>query len=193
MRYLLASGSLAPWGQAAAIIIALYVFVSIIVGLVLTAALMFLFAWIREKAELVKKLRPTVLQMNEALAASQRGDPLPPEVADNKIIATVASVPKVAATLPARASSIEQQVERGSDRVADAVIELRARTEMVKGIARAFFLPGLARPRAGVPIEQRAAQAEREQIVERQREQAAATERPGEEPFMEQEIIIRSR
>lgn len=192
MGYVLASGGLAPWGQAAAIIIALYVFVSIIVGLVLAAALMFLFAWIREKAELIKMLRPTVLQMNEALEASQRGDPLPPEVADKKIIAAVAKVPKVAATLPARASSIEQKVERGSDRVAGVVIEFRARTEMVKGIAKAFFLPGLTKRRVSVPIEQ-PIQAEREQIAEPQREEVVVAERSGEEPYMEQEIIIRSR
>lgn len=192
MGYVLASGGLAPWGQAAAIIIALYVFVSIIVGLVLAAALMFLFAWIREKAELIKMLRPTVLQMNEALEASQRGDPLPPEVADKKIIAAVAKVPKIAATLPARASSIEQKVERGSDRVAGVVIEFRARTEMVKGIAKAFFLPGLTKRRVSVPIEQ-PIQAEREQIAEPQREEVVVAERSGEEPYMEQEIIIRSR
>ena len=192
MGYVLADGGLAPWGQAAAIIIALYVFISIIVGLVLTAVLMFLFAWIREKAELIKMLRPTVLQVNEALEASQRGDPLPPGVADNKIIAAVAKVPKVAATLPARASSIEQKVERGSDRVANAVIEFRARTEMVKGMARAFFLPGLTRPRVSVPIEQ-PIQAEREQVAEPQREEVVIAERAGEEPFMEQEIVIRSR
>ena len=192
MGYVLASGGLAPWGQAAAIIIALYVFVSIIVGLVLAAALMFLFAWIREKAELIKMLRPTVLQMNEALEASKRGDPLPPEVADKKIIAAVAKVPNVAATLPARASSMEQKVERGSDRVAGVVIEFRARTEMVKGIAKAFFLPGLTKRRVSVPIEQ-PIQAEREQIAEPQREEVVVAERSGEEPYMEQEIIIRSR
>lgn len=192
MGYVLASGGLAPWGQAAAIIIALYVFVSIIVGLVLAAALMFLFAWIREKAELIKMLRPTVLQMNEALEASQRGDPLPPELADKKLIAAVAKVPKVAATLPARASGIEQKVERGSDRVAGAVIEFRARTQMVKGIAKAFFLPGLSKQRVSVPIEQ-PIQAEREQVAEAQREEVVVAERSGEEPYMEQEIIIRSR
>jgi hypothetical protein len=192
MGYVLAGGGLAPWGQAAAFIIGLYVFVSIIVGLALTAALMFLFAWIREKAELIKKLRPMILEMNEALEASRRGDPLPPEVADNKIVATVARVPRAAATLPARASSIEQKVERGSDRVAAAVIEFRARTEMVKGMAKAFFLPGLTRRRAAVPVEQ-IERVKREEVVEPQREEVVAAERPGEEPYLEQEIVIRSR
>ncbi len=74
MDYVLASDGLAPWGQAAAIVLALYLFVSIVVGLALVAALMFGFAWIREKAELLRRLRPQVMQINQAALATKRGD-----------------------------------------------------------------------------------------------------------------------
>lgn len=185
MGYALADGGLAPWGQAAAFIIALYIFISIVIGLVLAAALMFLLAWMRDKAELIKKLRPTVNELNQALEASMRGDPLPAEVVDNRLVKAVAQVPKVAATLPERSSEIGQKVEQGSDRVAGAVIELRARTQQAKAMVRAFFLPGLARSRVIAPttpaqqVEQ-IAQAERERTVEVARE----------EPPLEREIVI---
>ncbi len=177
----LVSNGLAPWGQAAAFIIALYVFVSIIIGLVLVAVLMFLLAWLREKSELIKKIRPNLDQLNQALLAVKRGDPLPSEVADNKLMQVVTQVPKVAATLPEKASNIEQKVERGSDRVAGAVIELRARTEMVKSMAKAFFLPGLTKRRVSPPAAP---------VAQPEREQVAAAETRREEPPMEQEIVI---
>ena len=161
---LLADSGLAPWGQAAAIILALYLFITVILGLVLTAALMFTLTWLREKAELLKKVRPAINQVNYALETAQRGEPLPPELADNQFAQVVSQIPRVAATLPARASAVEQKVEQGSDRVVHAVIEFRARTEMVKGMARAFFLPGLTRSRAR-PAPQTSAQREQEPVV----------------------------
>src|SRR5260370_14203890 len=122
MGYHLADSGLAYWGQAAAIILGLYLFAVVIIGLALATVLMFALAWLREKAELLKKLRPTVNQMNRALVAAQQGEPLAPEVADNQFIQVVAKIPRVTATLPATASAIEQKVEQGSNRVAGAVI-----------------------------------------------------------------------
>jgi|SRR5581483_4538212 len=186
MGYVLASGGLAPWGQAAAFIIALYIFISIVVGLALAAALMFLLAWLREKSELIKKLRPTVNEINEALEASRRGDPLPAEMADNRLVKAVAQIPKVAATLPGRSSEIEQKVEQGSNRVAEAVIEFSARTQQAKALVRAFFLPGLTRSRAIAPT---TPTQQVEQIVQAERERAAEITHE-EEPLMEREIVI---
>src|SRR5258708_29815576 len=48
---------------------------------------------------------------------------------DNKIVRAVAEI-------PARASSIEEKINQGSDRLAGAVIEFRARTAMVQGIVK---------------------------------------------------------
>lgn len=184
MGMMSAWGGLAPWGQAAALVLLLYVFVSIIIGVVLTAVLMFLFAWVREKAELVKKLHPALDQVNEALVAAQRGEPVPDAVAENKLVQIVTKVPKVANSALSTTTSIEQKVDTGSARVADAVIEFRARTEMVKTMARAFFLPGLTKPRR---------LAAEQQVVLRESEPVGPPMivEPREEPPMEQEIIIR--
>jgi hypothetical protein len=184
MDYVLASDGLAPWGQAAAIVLALYLFVSIIVGLALTAALMFGLAWIREKAELLRQLRPQVMQINRAAIAAKRGDPLPSEVADNKIVSTIVQVPKIAGNVAARTSSIEQTVDHGSQRVANVVIEFYARTAMVKGMARAFFLPGLTKARPVAPVVQTVKQPEPEA------EQIQVVQAPQEERPLEQEIVI---
>ena len=189
MNYVLASNGLAPWGQAAAIILALYLFLSIIVGLALAAVLLFGFAWIREKSELLRKLRPQIVQLNKAALASKRGESLPREVADNKIIAAVVQAPKVASNVAARASSIEQKVDQGSDRVAQVVIEFHARTAMVKGMAKAFFLPGLTtRPRPASPIAQPVAQPQTPEP-----EQIEVAQGPLEERPLEQEIVITQR
>jgi hypothetical protein len=183
MELVLASGWLAPLGQAAGFILAIYLFVSILLGLLLTAALMFGFAWIREKSELIKKLRPFVNELNRSLEASKRGEPLPEEMADNRLVQAVTQAPRVTANWPGAANAIEQKVEQGSDRVANAVIEFRARTAMVKGIARAFFLPQTMRPRRHIPVEQ---------AIELEQRQVAGPQvaREPEPPIYEEEITI---
>jgi predicted PurR-regulated permease PerM len=144
---------LAPVGQVAAIILVLYLFVSVLIGLVLAAVLMFILAGLREQAEHIRKLRPAINRLNYALTSAQKGEPLPEEVADNQFFQAISQIPRVAATLPAKASAVEQSVEQNSNRVAHAVIEFHARTEMVKGMAKAFFLPGLTRSRSGRIVE----------------------------------------
>ena len=187
MDYVLASNGLAPWGQAAAIVLALYIFLSIIIGLALAAALLFGFSWIRQKSELLRQLRPHIVELNKAAIAARRGDPLPREVADNKIMSAIVQVPKVTNNIAARASSIEQKVDQGSDRVAGAVIEFHARAAMVKGMAKAFFLPGLTRSRPAAPLVQTVKQQEREP------EQTQVVQPPREERPLEREIVITQR
>lgn len=148
MFVVLASDPLAPWGQAAAILIALYLFVVVLIGLALALVLMLALGWIQQKSELVKRLRPTVDSVNTTSEAALSGKLPPPSNSDNKLIRTVAEVPEYA-------HIAEQKVELASDRVAHAVIEYRARTEMVKGMAKAFFLPGLTnRPQIQTALEQ---------------------------------------
>lgn len=182
MDYVLASNGLAPWGQAAAIVLALYVFLSIIVGLALAAALLFGFSWIRQKSELLRQLRPRIVELNKAALAAKSGASLPREVADNKIMSAIVQVPKITNNVAARAKSIDQKIDQGSDRVASAVIEFHARTAMVKGMAKAFFLPGLTRTRpVALPV----------QTVEQQQTQVAQP--PIEERPLEREIVITQR
>lgn len=182
----LADSGLAPWGQAAAIILAVYLFASIMIGLVLAAALMLTLAWLREKAEQIKKIQPAVNRINHALVSAQKGEPLPLDMADNQLMQAVSQIPRVAATLPAKASAVEQKVEQGSDRVMHAVIEFHARTEMVKGIAKAFFLPGLTRSRPAAPTRT-------QPIVEREPEPVVMPREGIIEPLPYEEIMIVQR
>ncbi len=136
MLYALASDPLAAWGQAAAIVLLVYTLVSILIGLVLALVLLLGLTWVRDKAELIKKLRPTVDSVNITTEEAIKGTLPAARAGDNKLVRAVAEI-------PAQANAIEQKVEQGSDRVAGAVIEFRARTMMAKGIVKAFFLPGL--------------------------------------------------
>src|SRR6266480_8132126 len=140
MLYVLADDPLALWGQVAAIILLFYMFLFVIIGLAVALGLMLGLAWTRQKVVLIKRLRPTVDSVNTTSEAAIKGALPPAGSNDNKIVRTVAEV-------PAYTHTIEKKVEEGSDRVASAVIEFRARTEMVKTVAKAFFLPGLAHRR----------------------------------------------
>lgn len=136
MLYILADNPLAAWGQAAAIVLAIYLFIFILIGLALTAALMFGFAWVHQKAGLVKKLQPMVNNINTTAESAIKGEPLPASVHENKIVQTAAEV-------PAKIDNIDKKIEQGAERVAGVVIEFRARTKMAERMLKAFFLPGL--------------------------------------------------
>jgi phosphate/sulfate permease len=177
MGNMLTSGGLAPWGQAAAFIIALSLFLSLIVGLALTMALFFLLAWLREKSEQIKKVRPLVNEISQALSTSQPGETPPVEKAESRLASIVARVPQVTGTLPAKASEIERQVEGGSDRMAGMVIEFHARARQTTGFLQALFLPGLTKRHAPV------AHSEQAQV------QITCSEHI-QEPPLEQEIVI---
>ena len=141
MQYVLASDPLAPFGQAGAIILAIYMFVWFVIALALSAALMFAFAWVRQKSEVLKKLRPMVDKVNTTTRSAMSGTlsaAQPDDKQMDKIVRTLAVVPE-------SVHEVDKKVEATSDRVARAVIEFRARTMMVKGMAKAFFLPGLTR------------------------------------------------
>jgi hypothetical protein len=136
MYIFLASDPLSVLGQISALILLLYLFVLILIGLALALVLLIGMTWVREKASFIKKIRPTVDSVNNTTQSAINGTL--PEAGDgeNKIIRT-------AAEIPASTRKVETKVEQGSERVANAVIEFRARTMMAKGILKAFFLPGL--------------------------------------------------
>ena len=131
---------LAAWGQIAAIVIGIFVFVFAIIALAFNLAMSFGLAWVREKTEAVKMLRPTVESINKTTASALQG--VPPSANENTIVRTVANI-------PARVQAIDKQVDRTTERAANAVIEFRARTVQAQTVLKAFFLPGLTRqPRA---------------------------------------------
>jgi hypothetical protein len=121
-------------GQIATIIICLFMLVLIILAVAFNLAMAFGMSWLAQKIQAIKLLRPTVESVNKATESTLEG--LPPDQIENTAIRTVASIP---ATL----HRIEEKVDQGTDKVADAVIEFRARTVQAKTILKAFFLPGL--------------------------------------------------
>ena len=136
MYIFLASDPLSVLGQISALILLLYLFVLILIGLALALVLLLGMTWVREKVSLIKKIRPTVDSVNTTTQSAINGTLPEAKEGENKIIRT-------AAEIPASTRKVEMKVEQGSERVANAVIEFRARTMMAKGILKAFFLPGL--------------------------------------------------
>ncbi|HEU5227071.1 MAG TPA: hypothetical protein VFU49_04600 [Ktedonobacteraceae bacterium] len=127
---------LAAWGQIAAIVICIFIFVFVLISLVFNIVMTFGLSWVRQKAELVKMLRPTVASLNKVTESVAQG--VPPSENENALVRTVAS-------LPARMQTVDKQVEQTSDRVAKTVIEFRARTVQAQTMLKVFFLPSLAR------------------------------------------------
>ncbi|GER85023.1 hypothetical protein KTAU_36590 [Thermogemmatispora aurantia] len=148
----LAADPLETWGQIAAIVLAIELFVFVLLALGLSIGLFFAFAWVQEKSELIKRLRPVVDQLNQALETSPTERSTEGGALEHPLVQGVVS-------LPERVRAVDRRVEQGSDRVAEAVIEFRARTVMVKEMARAFFLPGLVRREARQRELRRAAEA----------------------------------
>lgn len=136
MYIFLASDPLAAWGQIAAIILLLYLLVFILIGLVIALALLSGMTWVREKIELIKRVRPVVNSVNSTTQAAIDGT-LPQAREDENMVV------RTAVEIPAYTRTLEAKVDQGSNRVASTVIEIRARTMMAKGVAKALFLPGL--------------------------------------------------
>lgn len=179
---------LAALGQAAAIILGIYLFISIILGLVLAAVLMFGFSWIREKSEQLNKIRLHLNDLNRSLKEAQNGIYQPETTTDNKVVQTLARVPALASQMPGKASQIEQNIEQKSDRVASAVIEFQARSAMVKRMARAFFIPQTLRSRQIVVVEKAT-----ELVPEPLTQSPAQVQREEPPRYEEEMIIIQSR
>jgi hypothetical protein len=148
MAFLL-SDLLAQLGQVAAIILGIYMLVNILIGLVFAVVFMFAVSWIAEKAELIKKLRPTVISVNAAIqdpeSTASDGTQM-----SNKLVQAVHSVqsiqiPQKVENVREQAQAVEKKVDDGASSVARTVIEFRARTAQAQGVVKAFFLPGLTK------------------------------------------------
>jgi hypothetical protein len=136
LAYIVAEDVLTTLAQISAIILCLYILVLTFVAIGVAAGLTFGLSWGQEKAELIKMLRPVVDSVNTTTEEAIKGTLPAAEANENKIVRTVAEV-------PARLHTVDNKVEQVSDRAIDIAIEIRARTMMVKSMAKAFFLPGL--------------------------------------------------
>jgi hypothetical protein len=124
---------LAGFGQTAAILICLYLLIFILLTVVFAVVMVFATAWVREKANLIKMLRPTVDSVNKTSEAAIQGQP--PADDKNTIVRTIAKV-------PVGIHTVDKKVDEVTDKVSHGVIEFRARTLQVQMVARAFLFPG---------------------------------------------------
>src|SRR5215471_2900572 len=140
-------------GRIAALVLTLYLFIFALFFLVAALLLLFGNAWVRDKINLLRNLRLFAERIDIAIRAPS-GEMLPAVLEPDdpleqaiRAIHTVQSVQLVQKVKDAQkqASIIEKQVDQGTDRIASAVIEFRARTVMVQGMLKAFFLPGLTK------------------------------------------------
>lgn len=124
--------TLAAWGNFAAIVICFYAVIFVVLAVAFNLAMAFAFGWLREKAVIIKRLRPTVDSVNHTTELAVNG--VEPEANTNKIVRSIAQGPVAVHT-------IDKKVDEGADRVAHYAIEFHARTEQVKAIAQTLFMP----------------------------------------------------
>jgi len=130
-------------GQIAAITICLFALVLIILAVAFNLAVALGMSWLGEKINAIKLLRPTIESINQATESALQGTP--PDQHQSGLIRTAASIPTTM-------HNVEKRVDQGTEKVADAVIEFRARTVQAKTILKAFFLPGLMHKRPVQPV-----------------------------------------
>jgi hypothetical protein len=150
----------AQLGQIGAIIVALYFFLIVVILIVVSLLLVYLNAWLRQQVRLVHQLRSIIENIDTALHAPS-SETLPAVLEpDNRLGQALQAIHKVqsvqvvqlAQNTQKQVDSIGKRVEPVADRIADGVIEFRARTVMVQGMLKAFFLPGLIKPKPRSPL-----------------------------------------
>jgi hypothetical protein len=173
---------IAAGGQAAAIILCIFLLISVILMLAINLGLAFVLAWIREKANAIKLLRPTVDSVNKSSEAALQGKEIE-AIEESKVAHT-------AAALPGSVHNIDQTVHQVSSKVANAAIEFRARTAQAQAIVTAFLAPNAYRqkeirpesdgrvPVAGVESSK---MVEEVKVVEKQKAPARAPVAPAED------------
>jgi hypothetical protein len=147
-------------GRIAAIILSLYLFLFVAFFLVVSGLLLAANTWLQDKVELLHNLR-SIIQNIDTTIHSPVSETLPATLeSDNNLgqalqaIHMVQSVQVVekAKNTQKQVDSIEKRVEPVADRIAEGVIEFRARTVMAQGMLKAFFLPGLIKPKHRIPL-----------------------------------------
>jgi cytoskeletal protein RodZ len=134
---------IAAGGQIAAIILCVFLLISVLLMLAINLGLAFLLSWIREKVNVIKLLRPTVDSVNKSSEAALQGREIE-TTEENKVARTVAS-------LPGTVHTIDQKVDQISSKVANAAIEFRARTAQAQAIVKTFLAPGTNRQKVIQP------------------------------------------
>lgn len=125
-----ANPTIAMLGQIAAIIICVFILIAVLLMVAVNLGLAFGTAWLREKINLIKVLRPTVDSVNKTSEAALQGQA--PRSDENQIVRAVA-------TVPGGVHTVDQKVNQATNKVANAVIEFRARTVQAETVVKTFL------------------------------------------------------
>jgi hypothetical protein len=140
-------------GRIAALVLVIYVFLFAVLFFVGSLLLLYGNAWVRDKVVLLHQLRSLVESIDTAIHTPP-SEPLPanlePDGRFGQVLqaihtAQAVQVVEIAKNTQKQVSNIENKVEPVADRIADGVIEFRARTVMAQSMLKAFFLPGLVK------------------------------------------------
>lgn len=147
-------------GRIAALVLVIYVFLFAVLFFIGSLLLLYANAWVREKIGLLHQLRSIIEAIDTAIH-SPSSETLPATLEpDNRLgralqaihMAQSVQVVEIAKNTQKQVDSIEKKVEPVADRIAEGVIEFRARTVMVQGMLKAFFLPGLIKLKPQSPL-----------------------------------------
>jgi hypothetical protein len=140
-------------GRIAALVLVIYVFLFAVLLFIGSLLLLYGNAWLRDKVGLLHQLRSIVESIDIAINTPPN-EPLPvslePESRFDQVLQAIHTAQSVqvverAKSTQKQVNNIEKRVEPVADRIADGVIEFRARTVMAQGILKAFFLPGMVK------------------------------------------------
>ncbi len=147
-------------GRIAALVLVIYVFLFALLFFIGSLLLLYANAWVRDKIALLHQLRSIVESIdiaihtppNESLPASFEPDSRFTQVVQAIHTAQGVQVVEIAKNTQNQVNNVGKKVESVADRVADGVIEFRARTVMAQGMLKAFFLPGMVKQKPRSPL-----------------------------------------
>jgi hypothetical protein len=147
-------------GRIAALVLVIYVFLFAVLFIVGSLLLLYANTWVREKVILLHQLRTIVESLDTAihtppdqsLPAALEPDNRFGQVLQAIHTAQAVEVLEIAKNAQKQVNTIEKKVEPVADRIADGVIEFRARTVMAQGMLKAFFLPGMVKVKPSEPL-----------------------------------------
>ena len=147
-------------GRIAALVLVIYVFLFAVLFFVGSLLLLYGNAWVRDKVGLLHQLRSIVESIdtvihtppNESLPANLEPDSRFGQALQAIHTVQAVQVVEIAKNTQKQVNNIEKKVEPVADRIADGVIEFRARTVMAQAMLKAFFLPGMVKLKPRGPL-----------------------------------------
>jgi|GEM_PF-886794 len=147
-------------GRIAALVLVIYVFIFAVLFFVGSLLLLYGNAWLRDKVRLLHQLR-SVVESIDTVIHTPASESLPANVdTDSRIgqalqaihMAQSVQVLEIAKNTQTQVDNIDKRVEPVADRIAEGVIEFRARTVMAQSMLKAFFLPGMVKLKPRTPL-----------------------------------------